>query len=231
MVNKMADRSPERAREDYLKVIYSLSERRPARATDVARSLGVTRASVSKFKRQLERDKLIEPAHARSDALRLTKKGERLAVRMVRRHRLVETFLHATLDVPIDRVHSEAERIEHTISEDVCGRLERFLRYPATDPHGHRIPTARTLHAAGTEIPLSSARSGDRVLVKSLDDRDATAIRRLLSLGLLPGIHVRVIAADGEGVRVQIGRRQACVPAYAAAYVRCAPGKRRANGG
>jgi DtxR family Mn-dependent transcriptional regulator len=227
MVNKSADRSPERAREDYLKVIYSLGERGPAKAAQVARALGVTRASVSKFKRQLEREKLIEPSFGHTGALRLTKKGARLALRMVRRHRLLETFLHATLDVPIDRVHSEAERIEHAISEDVCGRLERFLHYPSTDPHGHRIPSPQALRADAHEIALSSARPGERVLVKSLDDRDAPVVRRLLSLGILPGVRAQVLSNDSEGVRLQIARRQVLVPGAAAADVRCIRDGRR----
>ncbi|HXN08686.1 MAG TPA: metal-dependent transcriptional regulator, partial [Candidatus Acidoferrales bacterium] len=123
MVNTGADRSPERARQDYVKVIYQLGLDTPVRAAELARHLGVTRASVSKFKRMLEREKLLHASRRPTDALRLTKKGQELAVRMVRRHRLVETFLHATLRVPLDRIHSEAERIEHAISDDVSKRL------------------------------------------------------------------------------------------------------------
>lgn len=226
MVNKSPDRSPERAREDYLKVIYSLAERRPAKAAEVARTLGITRASVSKFKRLLEREKLLEPSAGRTDALRLTKKGERLAVRMVRRHRLLETFLHTTLRVPIDRVHSEAERIEHAISEDVCGRLARFLRYPATDPHGHHIPLSNMPHASGHEIALAAVEPGSTVLVKSVDDRDAGVIRRLLALGVLPGLRAEVAGTEAESIHLKVGRRMIAVSRAAAADVRCVVVKR-----
>src|SRR6202011_1657265 len=165
MVNTGADRSPERARQDYVKVIYQLGLDTPVRAAELARHLGVTRASVSKFKRMLEREKLLHAARRPTDAVRLTKKGQELAVRMVRRHRLVETFLHATLRVPLDRIHSEAERIEHAISDDVSKRLARFLDHPAVDPHGHRIPTGIGASGEFADAPLVSFGPGQRVVV------------------------------------------------------------------
>ncbi|HXW51947.1 MAG TPA: metal-dependent transcriptional regulator [Candidatus Acidoferrales bacterium] len=225
MVNKSADRSPERAREDYLKVIYSMGERRPARAADVARALGVTRASVSKFRRQLEREKLVEPPLGRTDALRLTKKGVRLALRMVRRHRLVETFLHETLHVPLDRVHTEAERIEHAISDDVCLRLARFLHHPATDPHGHPIPTSSAPHPSLREVPLSAVEPPTRLIVKSVDDRDPSVVRRLSVLGMLPGLVARVEVNGPDGLRLRVGRKTIHVPRDAANDVRCVPAR------
>ena len=89
MVNTVGDRSRERARQDYVKAIYRLSSAGPVRAADLARELGVTRASVSKCRRMLEREKLVFPSQRPTDGLRLTRKGEALALRMVRRHRLV----------------------------------------------------------------------------------------------------------------------------------------------
>ena len=225
MVNMGADRSPERARQDYIKVIYQLGERKPVRAADLARYLGVTRASVSKFKRMLEREKLLTRSHGRTDALRLTSKGQQLALRMVRRHRLVETFLHKTLGVPLERVHSEAERIEHAISDDVSARLATFLANPIADPHGHRIPAHLPIKSA-TDVPLTSIPAGLEVVVSSIDDHDPAAVAELSSHNVLPGKHLVVLARDGVPVRLHVGRKAVSLSSRAAASIRCARAKR-----
>ncbi len=220
MVNTGADRSPERARQDYVKVIYQLGQASPVRAAELARHLGVTRASVSKFKRMLERDKLLYQSRRPTDALRLTKKGLELAVRMVRRHRLVETFLHATLRVPLERVHTEAERIEHAISDDVSTRLAHFLDNPSVDPHGHRIPSSRAGRAR-VDVPLASIILGRHVTVTSIDDRNPATVRQLAALGVLPGFQATVARNDASGLRLRIGKRHIWLSAEAVRGVHC----------
>jgi DtxR family Mn-dependent transcriptional regulator len=222
MVNTGADRSPERARQDYVKVIYQLGLDTPVRAAELARHLGVTRASVSKFKRMLEREKLLHASRRPTDALRLTKKGERLALRMVRRHRLVETFLHATLRMPIDRIHSEAERIEHAISDDVSKRLARFLDHPAVDPHGHRIPTGTGVGGEFSDAPLVSFSPGQRVIVTRIDDQRAATVRELVMLGVLPGLRATIASNTDSNIRLRAGKRDISLTASAALGVHCA---------
>jgi DtxR family Mn-dependent transcriptional regulator len=222
MVNTGADRSPERARQDYVKVIYQLGQDTPVRAAELARHLGVTRASVSKFKRMLEREKLLHVSRRPTDALRLTKKGQELAIRMVRRHRLVETFLHSTLRVPLDRIHSEAERIEHAISDDVSKRLERFLDHPAVDPHGHRIPTGTGQRGSLPDAPLASFDAGSRVVVTRIDDQRATAVRELVTLGVLPGLVATVVRKRASAIDLRAGKHDISVTAPAALTVHCA---------
>jgi DtxR family Mn-dependent transcriptional regulator len=225
MVNMDGDRSPKRAREDYLKAIYQLGERRAVRAAELARHIGVSRASVSKFKHMLEREGLLEPASSRTGALKLTKKGRELAVRMVRRHRLVETFLHATLHVPLERVHPEAERIEHAISDDISVRLERFLRFPHSDPHGHRIPgSSERRHS---ETALAAVVPRDRIVVSSVDDRDPGILRLLAGLGVLPGLRATVVAKTSGALRLKSGKDAIAVPLSAAQGVRCRVMQRR----
>ena len=221
MVNTSADRSRERARQDYVKVIYQLGQQGPVRAAHLARRLGVTRASVSKFKRMLERERLLLPARRPTDALRLTRKGEALALRMIRRHRLVETFLHRTLHVPLDRVHTEAERIEHAISDDVSSRLDGFLHHPSSDPHGHAIPQGHTDHAAALSIGLPSVLAGDGIVVGSIDDRFPQTVRRLQALGVLPGVRARISGSNRSHIRLIIGRRTVAISVRDAAAVRC----------
>lgn len=213
MVNKQADRSRERAREDYLKAIFHLGAGAPVRATDLARFLRVSRASVSKFRRVLERESLIRRSQRRVDALTLTKRGLASAVRMVRRHRLVETFLHNSLGVPLERVHRDAEKIEHTISDDVARRLSDFLGNPAHDPHGHPIPASPSERAAAhdkdaraRDVILANVAPGRSVVVTMLDDEDDDAIRRLSALGILPGFAGTVVRNDAAGTRVRSSR-------------------------
>ncbi len=221
MVNIGADRSPERARQDYVKVIYQLGQEKAVRAAELARHLGVTRASVSKFKRMLEHERLIYRSRRPTDALRLTRKGQRLAVRMVRRHRLVETFLHTTLRVPLERVHTEAERIEHAISDDVSARLAQFLDNPVADPHGHRIPDGVAARKGPREERLTRTSVGSKVVVTSIDDRDAHAVRKLAALGILPGMRAIITANDGDRIHLRAGRRQLDISASTLRGVRC----------
>jgi DtxR family Mn-dependent transcriptional regulator len=217
-----SDRSPSRAREDYVKAIYQLGGGAPVRAAAVARYLNVSRVSVSKAKRLLESDGLLEPQPAPAKPLRLSHKGRALAVAMVRRHRLLETFLHRSLDVPLERVHAEAERIEHVISDDLASRIADFLGRPSRDPHGHPIPYDDATVAGAPLLTLASAAVGTRVCVVSLDDRDDEAVGVLAAAGVLPGATVRVERSDAAKMRVRCGKRVVSLNRRHAAMVRIA---------
>ena len=196
-----------RAREDYVKAIYQIGGGTPVRAAAVARYLDVSRVSVSKAKRLLESDGLIEPARAPSDPLALTRRGKALAIAMVRRHRLLETFLHRSLHVPLERVHAEAERIEHVISDDVALRIADLLGRPASDPHGHPIPYEDAFAIRHPLPTLAALTAGERARIVSLDDRDAEGVKALAAAGLLPGTTVSVVAADAKRLRLRCGKR------------------------
>jgi DtxR family Mn-dependent transcriptional regulator len=202
-----SDRSPARAREDYVKAIYQLGSGAPVRAAAVARYLNVSRVSVSKAKRLLETDGLLEAQATPADPLRLSRKGQALAVAMVRRHRLLETFLHRSLSVPLERVHSEAERIEHVISDDLALRIAAFLGRPSSDPHGHPIPYDDAPAAGNALHTLASVGVGARARVVSLDDRDDEGVGALAAAGVLPGTTVRVERKDTAKLRVRCGKR------------------------
>jgi len=225
MVNLLAvgsDRSPARAREDYVKAIYQLGSSGPVRAAALARYLGVSRVSVSKAKRLLEKDGLLESGESASDPLCLSARGRKLAVAMVRRHRLLETFLHRTLRVPLERVHAEAERIEHAISDDIAARIATLLRHPKRDPHGHPIPYDDAV--VRRALPsLADLKVGERVRVVSLDDRDDDAVAALATAGVLPGCSLQVQARDARGLVVRRGRRSLSLSRRHAAMVRVAP--------
>jgi DtxR family Mn-dependent transcriptional regulator len=217
-----SDRSPLRAREDYVKAIYQIGGGAPVRAAAVARYLNVSRVAVSKAKRVLESEGLIEPARVPSDPLELTRRGHALAIAMVRRHRLLETFLHHSLRVPLERVHAEAERIEHVISDDVASRIAELLGHPASDPHGHPIPYD-DYSEAGHPLPtLAELAAGESANVVSLDDRDEEAVRTLAAAGLLPGTAVSVVAVDARGLRLRCEKRTVVLQRRHAEMVRIA---------
>lgn len=217
-----SDRSPSRAREDYVKAIYQLGGGAPVRAAEVARYLHVSRVSVSKAKRLLENDGLLELDATPPKPLRLSRKGRALAVAMVRRHRLLETFLHRSLDVPLERVHAEAERIEHVISDDLALRIAVFLGRPSSDPHGHPIPYGDGPAAANPLPTLASVAEGTRARVVSLDDRDDEAVGTLAAAGVLPGATVSVERNEAAKLRVRCGERLVSLQRRHAAMVRVA---------
>jgi DtxR family Mn-dependent transcriptional regulator len=209
----------DRAREDYAKAIHQLGGGEPVAAVDLARYLGVSRAAVTKFRRVLESCGLVRTATTRTEPIRLTARGQALAIGMIRRHRLVETFLHRTLDVPLDKLHAQAEAIEHVISDEVADRLERFLGNPDVDPHGHPIgegPRARP-HALRTV--LSQAPAGSRIRIEVIPDRDPSIVRRLVSQHVLPGLTARVIDRDSTSVTLRSARRTHVVSRAAAAGI------------
>jgi DtxR family transcriptional regulator, Mn-dependent transcriptional regulator len=214
------DRSPTRAREDYVKAIYQLEVDGPVRAAAVARHLKVSRVSVSKAKRLLEADGLLERGTAPSDPLRLSGRGYKLALAMVRRHRLLETFLHRLLHVPLERVHSEAERIEHVISDDVASRIATLLGRPRSDPHGHPIPYGDDIPRRKPLRTLAALSPGSAACIVSLDDRDDDAVATLAAAGILPGATIRVERISRDRVVVRHNKRVFALRRRHAAMVR-----------
>jgi DtxR family Mn-dependent transcriptional regulator len=219
MVNTGGDRWPDRARQDYLKSIYLAGSGQAVKAADVARRLGVSRASVSKRVRELERDGLVERDRS-GVALRLTQAGRKIALAVIRRHRIVETFLHGSLGVPLDRLHAEAERIEHAVSDDVAMRLERLMRFPEIDPHGDAIPDARGRLVRVADEALPAIATGVVAHVSRIDDRVPAVVRTLERAGVLPGAKVRVIAKRAGETQLRIGARTVSLSAKASNAVR-----------
>jgi DtxR family transcriptional regulator, Mn-dependent transcriptional regulator len=201
------DRSPARAREDYVKAIYQLESGGPVRAAALARYLNVSRVSASKAKRLLEAQGLLEREASPSQPLRLTARGYKLAIAMVRKHRLLETFLHRVLHVPLERVHAEAERIEHVISDDVALRIAALMGHPRRDPHGHSIPYGDAPQSRKPLPALASLPVGSSARVVSIDDRDDRAVAALAAAGILPGSTWRVERASRDRLFVRRAKR------------------------
>jgi len=184
--------------EDYLKIIYHLvTKGEPATTSTIARRLGVSSPSVSAMVKRLEAGALVERSGA--GGLALTSGGEAEALRVVRRHRLLETFLAEVVGVPWDEVHEEAEVLEHALSDRLEQRIDALLGHPVRDPHGDPIPPRTGPHDERWADPLTAAPTGSRFRIERVSDRDPDALRYLAGIGLRPGVHVDVGARTPFG--------------------------------
>ena len=183
--------------EDYLKAVYALNEDGgPAGTNDLARVLAVRPGSVSGMIRRLAEDGLLQ--HEPYRGVRLTEEGSREALKILRRHRIIESFLVQRLGYDWDDVHAEAERLEHAASERLIEAMAEALGHPATDPHGAPIPTRAGRIEPSPARRLDEMVSGTRVTVRSVPDEDPVRLRYLKSVGLVPGARAVVRKGGGE---------------------------------
>jgi DtxR family Mn-dependent transcriptional regulator len=181
--------------EDYLKAIYELERSgEPAETNAIAGLLNIAPASVSGMVRRLAEQGLI--THERYHGARLTPAGRRAALRTLRRHRVIEAYLTSALGYSWDRVHDEAERLEHAASDELIDRMASAIGEPATDPHGAPIPTREGTLEERLLVPLSSLAAGETARVEHVSDRSAERLRYLAELGIVPGTEVHVIARE-----------------------------------
>lgn len=179
--------------QDYLKGVYLLTEggeAGPVTTTSLARQLGVSAASATNMLKKLDQAGLVE--HAPYRGVRLTESGRRVALEVLRHHRLLETYLVEALGVPWDQVHDEAEVLEHVLSEELEERISALLGHPRTDPHGHPIPSRDLSDPPPPARRLWDASVGERVHVDRVSDSSGEALRYLASLGIAPGSAIEV---------------------------------------
>jgi DtxR family Mn-dependent transcriptional regulator len=202
-----------RAQQDYLKALYLLhGDQRPVPTRELAQRLGISSPSVSEMVTRLSAQGLVE--HDRYRGQQLTKEGRKVALELVRHHRLLEMFLVQVLGYSWDEVHDEAERLEHVISERMEQRIFDLLGRPELDPHGHAIPTLTGKVRPVSERTLSDCHAGERVVVQGVADDDPGRLRELERRGLLPGTRIEVVAAsEYEGpIEVRIKGKRIHVP-------------------
>ena len=193
--------------EDYVKAIHLLAQVGDGRATTnaVAERLSVTPASASAMvKRLAERDLA---SHRPYRGVSLTGTGTRLALRVLRRHRLLETFLARELGMSWDRVHETADVLEHVISDDLEGLIAAKLGHPAFDPHGDPIPTVELQLDPLETVSLASLSSGDHATFVQVSDADPEILRYLGDRGITPGVALEVTERQpfGGPLSVRIG--------------------------
>ncbi len=193
--------------EDYLKVIYEIERDGEAAATTaIAERLHIAPASVSGMVRRLARQGLVVVERYRG--VRLTPKGRRVALQMIRRHRVLESYLVTRLGYGWDGVHDEAERLEHAASPDLIDRMAAALGDPTVDPHGAPIPRADgTVDDARLPV-LNDLAVGEQGRVARMSDRDPALLRYLGELGIRPGVTLRLVdRAPFDGpLTVAVGR-------------------------
>lgn len=181
--------------EDYLKAIYELEQRGDAAGTnDIAARLNIAPASVSGMVQRLARLGLVEVERYRG--ARLTVPGRAAALQLIRRHRIIESYLVERLGFGWDDVHEEAERLEHAASDELIARMADAIGNPTADPHGAPIPTVSG-EVDETRLPsINDLGEGGTATVVRMSDRDPEFLRYLDGMGIRPGARVRVAARE-----------------------------------
>ncbi len=181
--------------QDYLKVIYKLQQHeRPVPTAAIAERLDLSAPAVSKMLKHLAALNLVK--HSRYYGVELTEVGEKIALEVIRHHRLIELYLVKALGIPWDRVDAEAEVLEHVLSEELEERMASILGHPTRDPHGDPIPTMDGTVEDGPYKRLSDVTTGARVRVLRVPDRDSRLLQYLAEIGLVPDANVELVRRE-----------------------------------
>ena len=184
--------------EDYIKAIYKAHTETGAVSTqDLAARVQVSAPAASKMLKRLVELRLIN--HSPYQGVRLTEAGEKMALEIIRHHRLLERYLVEALGYEWDEVHAEAERLEHHISEEFEERIDTLLGHPNCCPHGDPIPTRDGIMADIVKSSLAEQRSPARLTILRVRDEDAELLRHLKKLGLLPGTAIEFVDQEPFG--------------------------------
>ena len=195
--------------ENYVKAILALSLEKGEDQVgmgEIAASLSVAPGTATSMTKTLERENLVQ--YKARQGVTLTAKGRKLGMGMLRRHRLVETFLVETLGLDWTEIHREAEELEHAVSDKVLDRLDKFLGRPEFDPHGDPIPTKDGKIAQRKVCNLLECRRGVARTVKLITDQGAEFLNFARRKGLVPGANLEVISRDlvSDAVELRIGK-------------------------
>ena len=216
----MASHDLSDAIQDYLKEIYKLQaggER--ATTSAIARRLGVSAPSATSMVKKLAALGLVE--HAPYRGVELTDAGRKIALEVIRHHRLLEQYLAETLGLPLDAVHAEADRLEHVLSEELEARIDQALGFPTHDPHGDPIPDAALNVARSRLRSLDALSPGEEATVRRVPDGDADLLRYLAKVKLVPGR--RVTRSRGRGragsVSISVGGAAHAISSELAAQI------------
>jgi DtxR family Mn-dependent transcriptional regulator len=216
--------------EDYLKTIYELeAEGGTAGTNEIASALRIAAPSVSGMLRRLASQGLV--THEPYKGVQLTREGRRAALRTIRRHRVIEAYLTQALGYPWDRVHDEAEQLEHAASDELIDRMAAAIGEPETDPHGAPIPARDgTLTAAPPLSTLAELADGATATIARVGDRDGERLRYLATLGVTIGTAVEVVSRepfDGP-ITLRIGAKRRVIGPELAKHILFTPtpGKR-----
>jgi DtxR family Mn-dependent transcriptional regulator len=184
--------------QDYLKEIYKIqASGETATTTAIAKRMGVAPSSATSMLKKLAVLGLAE--HAPYRGVELSEAGTKIALEIIRHHRLIEQYLAETLGLSIDAVHAEADRLEHVLSEELEARIDEQLGYPTHDPHGDPIPDAGLNVDRSPLRSLEALEPGEEATVKRVPDGDADLLRYLAQLALVPGGRVTMRRSEPFG--------------------------------
>lgn len=196
--------------QDYLKHIYELSaDGRAASTNDLAARMNVAPASATGMIQRLAATKPPLIVYRKHQGAKLTSAGERAALEVIRHHRLLETYLVKSLGYSWDEVHTEADKLEHVISEDFEARIAAALGDPDRDPHGDPIPSAELELPDDDTRPLSALRPPQKAVIVRVIDENPAFLRHLQELGLVPGAQVKVrdYSPYDENLTTKVGQK------------------------
>jgi DtxR family Mn-dependent transcriptional regulator len=185
--------------EDYAKAIHALGRREsgPVGTSALAERLGVSPGTVTAMLKRMDQMGLVQ--HEPYRGVTLTAAGEKVALEVIRHHRLLEAYLTDALGMPWDRVHDEAEVLEHYISEDLEDRMAAVLGDPAVDPHGDPIPDRGLSLEVDEGVALTDLEPGATAVLRRVSDSDPEMLRYLADRGIRPGTRLRVVGAEPFG--------------------------------
>jgi DtxR family transcriptional regulator, Mn-dependent transcriptional regulator len=228
MNTNLSRESLTRSAEDYLKAIYHLTASGgSASTTELAQALDLAPASVSGMLRRLADQDLVE--HELYRGVTLTPSGRQIALRMLRRHRLIEAYLVAHLGYSWDTVHEEAEQLEHAVSETLIERIAKVLGHPLEDPHGDPIPAPDGTLAEVVYTPLVDIPIGEEAEIRRVNTNQPDRLRYFSAAGLTPGTRVVVAAREPfrGPIRLLVGKREQIIGDELAVMLLCTrPGLR-----
>jgi len=210
--------------EDYIKIIYRLeADNERATTQRIAQQLGVRMASVTGMIKHLAAENYLK--HKPYYGVKLTEKGRRIALTMIRRHRLIELFLHQTLGLDWDEVHDDAEVLEHAVSDQLIEKIYTFLGNPQFDPHGAPIPGVDGSIQPLKGAALSDCKPDEKGKIVHVSDSDPEFLRYLSRIGLKLKSPFRVLdRAPFDGpITLRLGRRKVIIGAEAARRILVAP--------
>jgi len=196
--------------ENYLKQILMISLERDKREVPmgmISESLKVTPGTATSMVKNLEKEGWL--TYKSRKGVKLTTSGRKLGMNILRRHRLLETFLVETLGLDWSEIHDEAEELEHAISEKVLERLDEFLGKPRHDPHGHPIPTKGGIIQRHKNRSLLECKEGMTVTIESIDDQEKNFLKFARSKHLVPGSKITILSREevANAMELKIGRR------------------------
>jgi len=186
--------------EDYLKAIFVLQSGSSVSTSVLASRLQVSSASVTKMIKRLSGLGLV--TYVSYKGVRLTEAGEKIALEIIRHHRLLETYLRDIMGYDWDKMHEEAEHLEHHISEEFENHLDRMLGYPTHDPHGHPIPSREGVMITVESEPLPDCPDNTLLRIRRVADSNTSVLQQLEDLGLLPGTSLQISNKESDMMKI-----------------------------